>query len=92
MSDHDHKPIQHRDGKPPWCPVCKLTADGQVPKASWEATDPADPLIPWLRVTEAVIKEWRGVVKNPVKHQRFMRNFPALAVELAHLSEHWGDG
>ena len=26
-----HKPVQHRDGKPAWCPVCGLTADGNVP-------------------------------------------------------------
>jgi hypothetical protein len=26
-----HKPVQHRDGKPPWCPVCGLDATGRVP-------------------------------------------------------------
>jgi hypothetical protein len=29
--DHDHNPVQHRDGKPPWCKVCGLTADHEVP-------------------------------------------------------------
>lgn len=29
----NHNPIQHRDGKPPWCRICGLTADGQVPKS-----------------------------------------------------------
>lgn len=24
----DHRPIQHRDGKPPWCRTCGRTADG----------------------------------------------------------------
>jgi hypothetical protein len=33
---HDHKPKQHRDGKPPWCPECKLTADFTVPKSIFE--------------------------------------------------------
>lgn len=27
----DHKPVQHRDGKEPWCNHCKLTEDGRVP-------------------------------------------------------------
>jgi hypothetical protein len=27
-----HKPVQHRDGKPPWCNNCGLTKNGQVPK------------------------------------------------------------
>jgi predicted transcriptional regulator len=22
----DHKPVQHRDGKPPWCPTCGYTS------------------------------------------------------------------
>lgn len=28
---HDHRPVQHRDGKPPWCKVCGLTEDGETP-------------------------------------------------------------
>lgn len=24
---HEHRPVQHRDGKPPWCDFCKLTVD-----------------------------------------------------------------
>lgn len=27
----DHQPVQHRDGKPPWCKTCGLTAYGVVP-------------------------------------------------------------
>ena len=27
----DHKPVQHRDGKPPWCDGCGLTASGEEP-------------------------------------------------------------
>ena len=27
----DHNPVQHRDGKPPWCPVCKLTSNWKNP-------------------------------------------------------------
>ncbi|WAB10448.1 hypothetical protein SEA_PHEPPER_63 [Gordonia phage Phepper] len=26
-----HNPVQHRDGKPPWCYLCRLTADWEVP-------------------------------------------------------------
>ena len=29
---HHHNPIQHRDGKPPWCKVCGLTADLKIPE------------------------------------------------------------
>jgi hypothetical protein len=32
-----HKPVQHRDGKPAWCPVCGLTADGNVPMSRFGA-------------------------------------------------------
>lgn len=31
----NHIPVQHRDGKPPWCPTCGLTANFQPPVASW---------------------------------------------------------
>jgi len=31
VGTHNHKPVQHRDGKPPWCPTCGLTADGNEP-------------------------------------------------------------
>lgn len=34
----EHRPVQHRDGKPPWCPSCGLTADGYTPRAHWEVT------------------------------------------------------
>lgn len=27
----DHKPRQHRDGKPPWCRECGLTANFEMP-------------------------------------------------------------
>lgn len=27
----DHNPTQHRDGKPPWCKVCRLTANWENP-------------------------------------------------------------
>lgn len=29
----DHNPVQHRDGKPPWCRDCGLTADFENPTA-----------------------------------------------------------
>jgi hypothetical protein len=31
-----HKPVQHRDGKAPWCPVCRMDAEGNVPKSRFE--------------------------------------------------------
>lgn len=27
----DHKPVQHRDSKPPWCNTCGLTDSGHKP-------------------------------------------------------------
>lgn len=27
----DHRPVQRRDGKPPWCHECGLTASGEEP-------------------------------------------------------------
>lgn len=32
---HDHKPVQHRDGKPPWCKICGLTASFHVPRSAF---------------------------------------------------------
>lgn len=31
QANHEHVPVQHRDGKPPWCRACGLTADGKIP-------------------------------------------------------------
>ena len=28
---HDHNPVQHRDGKEPWCNICFLTAEMAEP-------------------------------------------------------------
>ena len=28
----NHKPVQHRDGKEPWCRECGLTKDYRIPK------------------------------------------------------------
>lgn len=28
--EHDHRPVQHRDGKPPWCRECGLDARGRA--------------------------------------------------------------
>lgn len=28
---HDHNPVQHRDGREPWCNACGLTADFENP-------------------------------------------------------------
>lgn len=27
IEPHDHAPVQHRDGKPPWCNACGFTAN-----------------------------------------------------------------
>jgi len=36
LNYHNHKPVQHRDGKPRWCDECGLTGDGLVPKTKKE--------------------------------------------------------
>lgn len=33
---HEHKPVQHRDGKPPWCNTCGMTAGYLVPVSSFD--------------------------------------------------------
>lgn len=32
----NHKPVQHRDGKPPWCKECGLTANNTIPKSRFD--------------------------------------------------------
>jgi hypothetical protein len=32
LNYHNHKPVQHRDGKPRWCDECGLTGDGLTPE------------------------------------------------------------
>ncbi len=34
---HEHIPVQHRDGRPPWCEVCSLDADGEIPMSKISA-------------------------------------------------------
>ncbi len=31
-----HNPVQHRDGKPPWCNNCGMTKDGHIPRSRFE--------------------------------------------------------
>lgn len=31
LDTHPHEPVQHRDGKQPWCADCGLTVDGLAP-------------------------------------------------------------
>jgi len=33
---HNHNPIQHRDGKPPWCRECGLTESFQFPTSRFD--------------------------------------------------------
>lgn len=35
MEAHEHKPVQHRDGKAPWCNVCRLDAGFNKPYDSF---------------------------------------------------------
>lgn len=43
-TDHEHRPVQHRDGKPPWCKVCGLTADFTTPVSRFAAaSSPTEP-------------------------------------------------
>lgn len=30
--EHEHHPVQHRDGKEPWCGACGMNADGREPR------------------------------------------------------------
>ena len=33
MGCDDHRPVQHRDGKEPWCESCRLTKDFRHPRS-----------------------------------------------------------
>ena len=33
VQEHIHKPVQHRDGKPPWCHTCGLTIGYLIPES-----------------------------------------------------------
>ncbi|WQY99798.1 hypothetical protein [Microbacterium phage MO526] len=37
LPEHDHRPVQHRDGREPWCRVCGLNADGNAPASRFES-------------------------------------------------------
>lgn len=39
----NHKPVQHRDGLPPWCNVCGRMADGLFPKKRPRPEEPYNP-------------------------------------------------
>ncbi len=39
----DHRPIQHRDGKPPWCHQCGLTQGYAIPRSRFETEEESVP-------------------------------------------------
>jgi len=39
----DHRPVQHRDGKPAWCRSCKRTESGAIPARAEVAAVPPRP-------------------------------------------------
>lgn len=43
VDPHDHKPVQHRDGKPPWCRTCGLDENFKDPVAAIPGTLPQPP-------------------------------------------------
>jgi hypothetical protein len=36
LSSPEHKPVQHRDGKEPWCKECRTNAEGNAPKSRFD--------------------------------------------------------
>ncbi|MGX9348141.1 hypothetical protein [Microbacterium sp. KNMS] len=36
LACESHRPVQHRDGKPPWCNSCGLTAAGHQPSSRFD--------------------------------------------------------
>jgi hypothetical protein len=58
---HVHAPVQHRDGKPPWCRVCGLTANGTVPESRFgkhPAGQQVAQVIPPQPTTEELARKW----------------------------------
>jgi len=43
VDPHDHKPVQHRDGKPPWCKECGLDKDFKDPSSMISGALPQPP-------------------------------------------------
>lgn len=37
LNYHNHKPVNHRDGKPRWCDTCGLTGEGLTPESKVRA-------------------------------------------------------
>lgn len=53
---HIHAPVQHRDGKEPWCAVCGKNAEHREPKSRF-GNHPAQ-MVPPLPTTEDLAKKW----------------------------------
>jgi hypothetical protein len=56
--EHDHDPIQNRDGKPPWCRVCGLTANFETPKPRFSSPPVKAQMIPSVLSTDDLAKKW----------------------------------
>lgn len=39
----EHRPVQHRDGRPPWCRACGHDATGREPVRAFRPGDVVDP-------------------------------------------------
>lgn len=54
-----HNPVQHRDGKPPWCRTCGLTANFEKPESEFKnsTNDPEDFQ---YKVKQAVVDHYNG--------------------------------
>lgn len=67
-----HKPVQHRDGKPPWCKECGLDANGNEPvsrlgKPEPVAPQPSENLVYEPRQDAAL--PWSGVKITPSENE-----------------------
>lgn len=45
----DHNPVQHRDGKPPWCKICGLTENFKKPVSKFLKSVDIPPSNDWLQ-------------------------------------------
>ena len=59
LTCQSHFPVQHRDGKPPWCHSCGMTADGCTPVS---ALRPAGVNRRGQWVSQDVLRDWARVL------------------------------
>lgn len=62
MGCNNHNPVQHRDGKPPWCKACGLTKDYRRPESSLPSQQ--EPQTLWADIYE--LERWNEQAREMI--------------------------